>query len=547
VLSQPPVEELIARVQNRAASSEPRELVAALVAEIDAVRQAHHVDPARWEQWADGVDVLGSAFEALMPGADRRAAGQFLTPFWAADLMADWILEEPVRTLCDPAVGSGRLLFRAARKPGCRPERVLGIDADPNCLAMAEVNLELRGIEERSLLHRNFLLDDIGECPDALICNPPYSRHHTIPAEEKAAIHEGFDRRLGLRLSRLAGLHVLFLLRALELTAPGARIAFITPAEWLDVNYGRAVKQFVLRHAHVDALVILRDDHLLFDGALTTAAITLLRKRMDGESSQEPTKIVHLPGDLPDGTRVLAALRGEKTSLKVDEATLGYELKWSRRPVGVRRGRPLGELARVRRGVATGCNRFFVISEAMRRERGLELDVLRPCITTPRLLERLEFDQVDLDALDDDVPRWIIDCCDPAAEGSNAPIGEYLRWGRDSLQASAGYLASRRTPWYSLEQRAESPILFTYMNRQQPRFIRNRAGAVPLNTFLIVEPIAGVDSNQLWQALNDHAFIEQLRDARRSYGGGLWKIEPKELEALTLDERSVTTAQLALV
>jgi hypothetical protein len=34
--------------------------------------------------WADGRDVIGEAFERLVPPAGRRKLGQFFTPLWAA-------------------------------------------------------------------------------------------------------------------------------------------------------------------------------------------------------------------------------------------------------------------------------------------------------------------------------------------------------------------------------------------------------------------------------------------------------------------------------
>ena len=428
--------------------------------------------------------------------------------------------------LLDPGVGAGRLLFRAAQRPEAGAQRLVGLDVDPVSLEMARVNLLVRGINNFALRRSNFLLSNPSARPDALTCNPPYSRHHAIPPWEKEAIHAGFEQRLGLRLSRLAGLHVLFLVRAIEVVTNGGRLAFITPAEWLDVNYGRTIKRFVLDRARVEALVIFERDHLFFDGALTTAAITFLREG----APAGPTRVVRLPRRLPEVEDVLAAVAGEKTGLSVETVELSAETRWSRPGHRrVSRGKRLGDLARVRRGIATGCNRFFVVSEADCREHHLNRSDLRPCITTPRLVDGDQFSLKDLERLPDDIRRWVLDCRDPASANRDDALGKYLRWGMDVHGAHAGYLASRREPWYALEQRGDSPILFTYMNRKRPRFIRNRASAVPLNTFLIVEPQAGINSDELWRALNSKHVLRQLAHERRNYGGGLWKLEPAEL------------------
>jgi hypothetical protein len=166
--------------------------------------------------------------------------------------------------------------------------------------------------------------------------------------------------------------------------------------------------------------------------------------------------------------------------------------------------------------------------------RLLSKSCLRPAIVSPRLVPGTELSRAFLESLADDKARWALDRRDPEAEKGDGAYARYLKWGRKHLRADSGYLASNRKPWYALEKRGECPILFTYMNRQNPRFIRNRAMAVPLNTFLIVEPKAGIDPDELCNALDSPFVAEQLAHDRRSYGGGLWKLEPSEVEALVV-------------
>lgn len=503
--------------------------------ELDRVAAELDVDRAAWEPWADGVDVIGAAYEQLVSGVERRPRGQFQTPFWAADLMASWLLSEPTELLFDPGVGAGRLLFRALKAARYVPDQMLGLDIDPLSLTMARLNVELRDPDGRvrlDLMRRDFLTGSLAARPDAITCNPPYSRHHAIPPDQKEAIHAGFEGRLGRRFNRLAGLHVLFLVRALEVARPGARIAFITPADWLDVGYGRHVKRFVLERAYVDSIVLFDEDHLFFDGAITSAAITFIRKE---PSAGRATRVVRLPRELPPRRQVLAAVKGTSGALAAEEIELAVERRWGRAHKQVNRGTRLGDLARVRRGLATGCNRFFALSEQTRRQFGVDKADLRPAIVSPRLVPGTELTRAFLDALPDDQARWVLDRRDPEAETGDAPIARYLRWGRKHLQANTGYLASNRKPWYALEKRGDCPILFSYMNRENPRFIRNRAKAVPLNTFLIVEPEDGIDPDELCAALNSRFVLDQLTHDRRNYGGGLWKLEPREVEELRVE------------
>lgn len=529
------VQDLVETVQEAAKTDSLEARRRAFRRELDRVAADLDVDRAAWEPWADGVDVIGAAYEQLVSGVERRPRGQFQTPFWAADLMASWLLSEPTDLLLDPGIGAGRLLFRALKAGRHLPGEMLGLDVDPLSLTMARLNVELRDHDGRvqlNLRRRDFLTGSLAERPDAITCNPPYSRHHSIPPEQKEAIHVGFESRLGQRFNRLAGLHVLFLVRALEVARPGARIAFITPADWLDVGYGRNIKRFVLEQAHVESIVLFDEGHLFFDGAMTSAAITFIRKE---PSAGRTTRIVRLPCELPPHQQVLAAIKGTSAVLGGEEVELAGARRWGRVHKQISQGTRLGDLARVRRGLATGCNRFFSLSEETRKRFGIEKVDLRPAIISPRLVSGTELTRAFLDSLSDDQARWVLDRRDTGAEKGRTPIARYLRWGREHLAADTGYLASNRKPWYALERRGDCPILFSYMNRDNPRFIRNYAKAVPLNTFLIVEPKEGVDPDTLCAALNGKFVLDQLNHDRRNYGGGLWKLEPSEVEELRVE------------
>jgi hypothetical protein len=393
---------------------------------------------------------------------------------------------------------------------------------------MLETNARLHALDGIVAREGNYLLNELEFAPQAILCNPPYSRHHVIAASDKAAIHDGFQARLGRSFSRLAALHVLFLVRAIEVAADGARIAFITPSDWLDVCYGKAIKEFLLERSNVEAIILFEESQLFFDGVLTTAAITLIRK---GEATGEATTVVRLTGELPPPSELLQALAGEDGGeVQVESVRLSTSEKWSRPRPKVRSGKTLGSVAVVRRGIATGANSFFVLSEASRKQRGIPREELKRCVPSPRAFNGTELTEELFELLSDDVPRWLIDSDDQQLVESDTPLGRYLKSGEDgTLKINEGYLASRRTPWYRLERRGKSPILFTYFNRARPRFIRNRAGAVPLNNWLIIEPLSGTDPDRLFRALQATSVREQLDDKRRVYGGGLWKLEPSEL------------------
>lgn len=476
------------------------------------------------------ADPIGRAYELLISPATRRLDGQFFTPDWAAAVMANWALAEPTRLLLDPGCGSGSLLIQASLSAHRAATAFLGIDSDWLLVAIAEANRRIYRLDPCQLRIGDFLRDPMGEGPDAIICNPPYKRSQLLTAREKDELHGQLSERLRIQISRRAGLHVLFLIRALEVAAPGARLAFITPANWLDVDYGRAAKEFLLSRARVEAVIAFDDGHALFGRVRTTPSITLIRKTPADENCA--TAMISLGPELPRVDEVPGLLT-DPDNLR---AHLGRGLRWSGAgpgPVGALR---LGDVAHVRRGIATGMNRFFVISEDERRRRGIPTTQLRRCLATPRLFRSLAITSRTIRSISPSAPQWILNVHDPALEHSRTPIGKYLRYGKRYLHAHSTYLASHRKPWFAPESRAKSPILFSYFNRPTGRFVRNRTEAVPLNNWLVIEPHEGIDADRLFAVLSTKQVTERLSANARRYGKGLWKLEPSELESVNLPD-----------
>src|SRR6185437_2347699 len=90
----------------------------------------------------------------------------------------------------------------------------------------------------------------------AYIGNPPYVRHHDIARRWK----DWYAKRCqsyGIRASRLAGLHLHFFAKVADLARFGDYGCFITAAEWLDVNYGAALRTLLTRNLDVREIHIL--------------------------------------------------------------------------------------------------------------------------------------------------------------------------------------------------------------------------------------------------------------------------------------------------
>jgi adenine-specific DNA-methyltransferase len=290
-----------------------------------------------------GSDPLGDAYASIRSPLERRPMGQTYTPEAIVASMTAWAADRPAPgRVVDPGAGSGRYLLAAAR---AFPEAVLvGLDIDPLATLMLRANLSAAGLSDRAQVilgdYRALELPAVYS-PTLFIGNPPYVRHHEISDEWKV----WFGRAaadLGIRASKLAGLHIHFFVATARHGRPGDYGAFITSSEWLDVNYGSALRELLLGALGGTEIHVLEPEVAAFPDAQTTAAITCFELGTSaGSLSLRRVSAVDQLGRLGIGR-------------PVSRQRLADSSRWSvltRTPTEVLEGFiELGELCRVHRG-----------------------------------------------------------------------------------------------------------------------------------------------------------------------------------------------------
>lgn len=174
--------------------------------------------------------------------ADRRSTGAWYTPEHLVDMMvartvsADWVarFDRPIRIL-DPACGDGRFLAaasRAVRDAGGQPITT-GVDIDAAALEVARAHPELVSGDHHcdDALGRVWVPDSF----DLVIGNPPFlSQLATATSRGGASRYGG---------GPYADAAAEFLALAVEVAAPGGRVALVLPQSILasrDADHVRA-------------------------------------------------------------------------------------------------------------------------------------------------------------------------------------------------------------------------------------------------------------------------------------------------------------------
>jgi adenine-specific DNA-methyltransferase len=489
--------------------------------------------------------TLQAALDAEKTQAERNKLGQFATPTGLASDMLAYArhllpASDPIRFL-DPAIGTGSFYSALLREfPRDLIEAAQGFEIDPHYGKPAR---ELWDAQPLKVTLGDFTTakpPGVGRGVNLVICNPPYVRHHHMDKGAKARLLASTAAASGIRMAGLAGLYCYFLGLAHAWMEPNGVAGWLIPSEFMDVNYGVPVKRYLLNQ--VDLIRIHRFDpsELQFGDALVSSAVVWFRKRKPAAGQQVEFSY--------GGT-----LAAPKVLRKMPAADLQGSAKWTSLAAdGVRAihdGLRLADFFDIKRGLATGDNRFFMMTRDEIAARSLPLEFFKPILPGPR---HLESDIVEAEA--DGTPKiarqlFMLDCRLPESEVKDRypALWAYYQTGRPKVAET--YLCSRRNPWYAQENRPPAPFICTYMGRNMAkrdkpfRFILNRSQATAANVYLLLFPkpalalalAADPDlGRQVWEFLNGIDAATLLGEGR-VYGGGLYKMEPKELANVPAD------------
>lgn len=473
--------------------------------------------------------------------------GQFATPTVLARAIlkyATGLLPKgaSIRFL-DPGIGTGSFYSAlTATAPKKRIETAEGFEIDPHYGLPSQ---DLWSKAPLKIHMQDFTTavppDEDAQRFNLLICNPPYVRHHHIVNGHKAYLQNASEEACGVRITGLAGLYCYFLALSHRWMTEGGVAAWLIPSEFMDVNYGQTVKRYLLTKVNLLRIHRFDPNDVQFGDALVSSAIVFFRK----EPPPENHEVEFTFGGPIDKPKIRKAVSAE---------VLAHENKWTRFPVADVRekhtGLTFGDLFKVKRGLATGDNRFFILTPERIDELGVPWEYCKPILPSPRHVptDHIKGDSNGNPVLDKKL--FLVDCRLPEDEikKRHPQFWSYLQTGKPDV--SDRYLCRYRKPWYSQEDRPAAPFICTYLGRSDKkngkpfRFIWNESAATAANVYLLLYPKPALASalkadkslaKKIWVWLNSIS-ADDLLEEGRVYGGGLHKLEPKELANVPADE-----------
>lgn len=468
--------------------------------------------------------ILSTSYE------HRKKFAQFFTPEDIAKFMCGWVMQGKCKTrILEPAYGLGvfsRILSRFDN---------ISIDAyeiDSYIFKQALPVLP----PAVNLRNRDYFSSDWKEKYDAIICNPPYLKFHDY---SNSAYVADVNKHVDIKLNGFANIYTLFLLKSLTQLQDGGRLAYIVPSEFLNSDYGVAVKKALLMSGSLKHVIVIDFNENTFEGALTTSCI-LLCEKCDNACNVK----FSLVRDIDN----LDSCFDNFSEFEPDK--LDAEIKWKSYYEGSNSKKykhlvPFSNFAKVSRGIATGANDYFTFNLSKIYKYNLPLKCFHRCICHSADVDKLVFVDADFEALS--AKDKAVYLFDGKIDSNELNVADYLRRG-ESSGINKKYLTASRNPWFALENRPPAHIWVSVFNRKGLKFIRNKSGAYNLTTFHCIYNRGVVDTDLLFAYLVTDVAKEILLDNSRQYGNGLIKFEPNDLnKGMVVDLRLLSVQERGFV
>jgi adenine-specific DNA-methyltransferase len=475
----------------------------------------------------------------------NKLRGGYYTPSEIANWLCRWAIRSKSDSVLEPSSGDGAFLAAAGARLlelGATPQNALkqisGIEVEEAEAQKAARRLrEVLGINPNGQVACSDFFEWLKKSPgrkfDCAVGNPPFVRYQNFPEPSRSCAMEML-RDSGFRPNKLTNTWVPFLIGAATALQEGGRLAFVLPAEILQVSYASQLRRFLADH--FARLHIFTCNHLLFEGAEQEIILLLADGYSQASLAECLIEMVETDG-LPE---LLSACPNHKE--RSEYSTLDHStekwLKYFLKPaeIGLMRALRVGltfvnlsHHASIDVGVVTGRNEFFVISKQTIQDFDLE-EYAIPLVGRSSQMKGAIIDGAEWRFLaDEGRDVYLLTLAAPGTPPLNAGAKRYIEIG-ERKNYHLGYKCSIRNPWYMTPSVWAPDCFFFRQIYDFPRVVLNSAKAISTDT--VHRMRCRRNPTALLENVYTHLTAASAEIEGRSYGGGVLELEPTEAERL---------------
>lgn len=465
--------------------------------------------------------------------SEQKLRGAYYTPLQLANAMVGLVASHNIANVLEPSCGDGVFIDSLSSMNMLKDiESVTAVEIETdesekvrnnytNNTNVHVLNEDFFDFYQRVYGKQSF---------DLILGNPPYIRYQYL-TEEQREIQSSILTSHGMKSNKLINAWVAFLVACVQLLSDNGKIAFVIPAEILQVAYAEDLRLFLSNQ--LSKITLLTFEQLVFPGIEQEILVFIGEK--GGE--EKGIRILEL-SNLEDFKKLDLSSNGFQKLKHVKEKWTKYfvsaeEIKVIQSIREDKRFRKFSELALINVGITTGNNTYFSVDKDTSDSYDLS-SVTLPLIGRSSHAHGIYFTESDWhDNINAGKRAMLISFPDTPYEDYPTKHREYIELGEKNKE-NKGYKCSIRDRWYIVPSVWIPDAFFLRRNNLYPKFVLNRCNAVSTDTMHRVKFNEGINTENVLLSYYNSISFAFTEICGRSYGGGVLEILPGEVGNIML-------------
>lgn len=459
---------------------------------------------------------------------EQKLRGAYYTPLQLANAMVSLVASKSIMSVLEPSCGDGVFIDSL---------KALNFLKDiPNVTAVeieddeaAKVSANYKNNSNVRVYNEDFL--DFYQrvygknTYDLILGNPPYIRYQYL-TEEQREIQSSILTSHGMKSNKLINAWVAFLVACVQLLFENGKIAFVIPAEILQVVYAEDLRLF---SNQLSKITLLTFEQLVFPDIEQEILVFIGEK--GGE--EKGIRLIEM-SNLDDFKKLDLTSNGFQKLKHVKEKWTKYfvsaeEIKVIQSVRDDKRFKKFSDLALINVGITTGNNTYFSIDEQTTEKYNLS-SVTLPLIGRSSHAHGIYFTNDDWQ---ENKKAMLISFPDTPYEDYPKEHKQYIMLGEKNGEHK-GYKCSIRDRWYIVPSVWIPDAFFLRRNNLYPKFVLNRCNAVSTDTMHRIKFHKGINVENILLSYYNSISFAFTEICGRSYGGGVLEILPGEVGNIML-------------
>lgn len=461
--------------------------------------------------------------------SEQKLRGAYYTPLPLAKMMVDLFKNDAnISSVMEPSCGDGVFVEGLIKTDFIKQlKKVTAIEIETE-----EADLLKEKVKPYSLI--KILNGDFFEFYqnnyqkqkyDLILGNPPYIRYQYLEEIQREAMSQILISH-GMKANKLVNTWVGFMVACIQMLSDTGKIAFVIPAEILQVAYAEDLRLFLADN--LSKITLITFEELVFPDIEQEIVVFIGEK---GEQ-EKGIRIIEL-NNLDDLDGFDIESNGFQKMQHVHEKWTKYftnvkENELIRRIKADERFRKLSDVALINVGITTGNNKYFSVNRSTVEQYKLQ-NVVRPLIGRSSHAHSIYFRKEDWEQnVAKDKAAYLIDFPECDIKKYPEKHKEYIKRGEENKEHK-GYKCSIRDRWYRIPSIWVPDAFFLRRNNLYPKFVLNCCDAVSTDTMHRIKFNEGIEPERVVLSYYNSISFAFTELCGRSYGGGVLEILPGEM------------------